>query len=88
MDITEPIRRVMVEVLNSSVPDDETAARLDLEKEYGPVWDTTELSRDFEVLGFMAPFVIARRLADNAKGSMMFTHHPRFYFKFEVDERD
>ena len=48
-------------------------------------WDTAELSRDFEVIGFMAPFVAVRRRVDGAKGSMEFTHSPRFYFNFVAD---
>jgi hypothetical protein len=57
-----------------------------LEKEFGQVWDTNELSRDFEVLGFMAPFVVVRRKADGIKGSLKFQHCPRFYFSFEEDQ--
>lgn len=50
-------------------------------------WTTDELREEFEVLGFMAPFVVVRRLADNVKGSMEFTHNPRFYFNFTEDRR-
>jgi hypothetical protein len=35
--------------------------------------------------GFMAPFVIVTRKSDGAKGSLEFTHNPRFYFNFAVD---
>ena len=45
-------------------------------------WDTAELQRDFEVLGFAAPFVVARRRADGVKGSLEFTHSPRVYFNW------
>lgn len=50
-------------------------------------WTTDELRRDFDVLGFMAPFVAVRRKADGVKGAMEFTHHPRFYFNFVEDRR-
>jgi hypothetical protein len=33
----------------------------------------------------MAPFVIVTRKSDGAKGSLEFTHNPRFYFNFAVD---
>ena len=55
-----------------------------LEAEYGQVWTTTELSHDFEVLGFMAPFVVVRRRSDGMKGSLEFQHNPRLYFHFQA----
>ncbi len=48
-------------------------------------WDTDQLREEFEVIGFMAPFVVVRRKADGKKGSMEFTHSPRFYFNFVED---
>lgn len=48
-------------------------------------WTTDELTRDFEVLGFAAPFVVVRRRSDGQKGSLEFTHSPRVYFRFEAD---
>ncbi len=48
-------------------------------------WDTDQLREEFEVIGFMAPFVVVRRKADGVKGSMEFTHNPRFYFNFVPD---
>ena len=48
-------------------------------------WDTQALGRDFDVHGFMAPFVVVTRKSDGAKGSMEFTHSPRFYFNFVKD---
>lgn len=49
----------------------------------GKVWDTTQLTEDFKVEGFAAPFVVVRRKSDNVKGTLTFTHHPRFYFDFQ-----
>lgn len=77
MDTTENIRREMTAQLNA-----QAAERARLEKQYGQVWNTDELTRDFEVLGFMAPFVVVRRKADGKKGSLMFQHSPRFYFSY------
>jgi len=45
-------------------------------------WTTDELTRDFEVVGFQAPFVVVKRRIDNKKGSLEFTHSPRKYFNF------
>jgi len=52
----------------------------------GRVWDTKELTEDFTVLGFAAPFVVVRRKSDMAKGSLMFTHRPRFYWGWQEGE--
>lgn len=79
-DPTEQARRGMVEEINFA-----PLERPDLEKQYGQVWDTRELGDDFEVLGFLAPFVIVRRKSDGVKGSLMFQHLPRFYFSFETE---
>lgn len=76
-DPTEGIRRMMVSTINSNPTDREL-----LEKEHGQVWDTTELSRDFEVQGFSAPFVVVKRKSDGARGSLMFQHSPRLYWDF------
>lgn len=51
----------------------------------GPTWDTASLQRDFEVLGFGAPFVAVRRKSDGATGTLEFTHAPRVYFGFQED---
>jgi hypothetical protein len=51
----------------------------------GESWDTEALQRDFEVLGFMAPFVVVRRRHDGKKGSLKFQHRPRVYFGWQED---
>lgn len=79
-DPTEPIRRQQLAEINA-----EPGSREYLEAKHGQVWDTSELQRDFEVLGFMAPFVIVRRKADGVKGSLKFQHSPRFYFNFKPE---
>jgi hypothetical protein len=57
-----------------------------VEAEHGPVWDTAELTRDFAVIGFMAPLVVVRRKSDGVKGSLEFQHGPpRLYFNFVAD---
>jgi hypothetical protein len=79
-DPTESIRRQMVAEINA-----EPGSREALEAKHGQVWDTTELQRDFEVLGFMAPLIIVRRRSDGVRGSLMFQHDPRFYFGFQSE---
>jgi len=46
-------------------------------------WTTEELARDFDVISFMAPYVIVRRKKDGVKGSLMFKHSPRVYFNWK-----
>jgi hypothetical protein len=81
MDPTEAPRKERIAEINAGASD-----RQALEAEYGQVWDTAELQRDFDVTGFMAPFVVVRRKADGVKGSLEFRHSPRFYFNFLADK--
>jgi len=46
-------------------------------------WTTEELRTNFEVLSFLAPFVVVKRKVDGVKGTMQFNHSPRVYFDFE-----
>ncbi len=59
----------------------------DLAAEQGQTWDTAALQRDFEVLGFAAPFCVVRRRSDGKRGSLEFTHSPRVYFGWKPDRR-
>ena len=77
IDPTENIRKEMVDVINSD-PNERAA----LEAKYGQVWDTQELQKDFEVKGFMVPFISVSRKSDGARGTMMFQHSPRYYFDY------
>lgn len=36
----------------------------------------------YDITGFRAPYVTAIRKADNVKGTLEFSHNPRFYFNF------
>jgi hypothetical protein len=78
VDETEAIRRQRQAELNL-----EASERAVLEARYGKVWNLEELREEFEVLGFMAPLVGVRRLADGKQGSLEFQHHPRFYFNWQ-----
>jgi pterin-4a-carbinolamine dehydratase len=48
-------------------------------------WTTEQLKNEFIVTSFLAPFVFVTRIADGARGTMEFTHSPRFYFNFRED---
>lgn len=61
----------------------ESGIRAILENHYGQVWDTSQLQQDFEVIGFMSPFVVVRRRSDGVQGSLCFQHRPRYYFQFQ-----
>jgi hypothetical protein len=77
-DPTETIRRERMAELAANVGN-----RAELEARYGKVWDTNQLREEFEVIGFMAPLVVVRRLPDGQKGSLEFQGNPRLYFNFE-----
>lgn len=49
-------------------------------------WSKDELLRDFEVLGFSAPFVIVVRKSDGVRGSMEFYGSLRVYANFMSDD--
>lgn len=46
-------------------------------------WSTDELTRDFEVIGFCAPFVVVKRRSDSVEGSLQFDHRPRRYYNWQ-----
>jgi hypothetical protein len=84
-DITELPRLIEIAKITSEIEsNDEEKERARLVEKYGAdnVWDTEEVSRNFEIIGFMAPFVVAIRQADKVKGSLQFQHSPRFYFNW------
>ncbi len=79
-DITEPFRRERQAELNQA-----ESERQALEAQYGRVWTTAELSQEFLVKSFAAPFVVAERRKDGKLGSLEFQHYPRFYFNWKED---
>ena len=78
------VLRMMMTAAVNAVRDE----RADLESVHGQVWNTQELSRDFTVSGFCAPFVVVERKSDGQVGSLMFQHAPRYYFTFKADTND
>jgi hypothetical protein len=81
IDDTEIIRRARLAEINA-----EPGSRDALAAKHGKVWDTDELADQFEVIGFLAPFVVVRRISDGVKGSLEFQHEPRFFFNFKKDK--
>ena len=71
----------MVATINGMIEsNDKSAERIRLEAKHGQVWDTEELSADFTVEGFMAPFIVCVNKETGKKGTITFQHNPRFYF--------
>ena len=77
-DVTEGFRRELQAEINAKM-----SPREAMEAEHGQCWDTSELQRDFEVTGFLAPFVLVRRKSDGRKGTLLFQHSPRIYYAFQ-----
>ena len=80
-DETQAVREALVSVINESPGEREL-----LEEAHGQVWDTKQLTTDFQVEAFMAPMVMVRRVSDGIVGSMFFQHSPRYYFSFKADK--
>lgn len=72
-DPTETIRRQRIIEINAV-----SGSRAALEAIHGQVWDSSELGRDFDVIGFLAPLVVVIRKVDCRE----FQHNPRLYFNF------
>jgi len=80
-DETEALRRLQVAAINFA-----PGSREALEGEYGQVWDTDQVREAFEVLSFLAPYVVVRDRKTGTKGTLMFQHHPRFYFAWTAED--
>ena len=78
-DQSESVRKTMIDI---GLPEE---ALKQCQQSGGKVYaGRDELLVDFEIIGFLAPFVCVIRKSDGVKGSLMFTHMPRFYFNFEA----
>ena len=85
-DPTEGLRRGLVQAINDQVEStDEDSERKRLEDEVGEVWNTEEVQQVFEITAFLAPFVQAIHRETGKVGTLMFQHHPRFYFMWNAD---
>jgi hypothetical protein len=77
-DCTETNRRERLAEINAA-----PGSREDLEAKYGRVWDTSQMTEEFQAIGFMAPLIVVCRRSDGMKGSLEFQHSPRFYFNWQ-----
>jgi len=76
----EALRMKQLEEINAN-----PRTREELEALFGQAWDTAQLTEDFEVRSFIAPYCVVTRKSDGAVGSLCFQHRPRFYFDFVED---
>jgi hypothetical protein len=84
-DETQNARRARIVELNTDLTENPENRRAWLEAHHGKVWDSSQLRQDFNVMGFLAPFVVVQEKATGKKGSMEFCHSPRFYFNWQED---
>lgn len=78
VDDTEEIRRELI-------ANQQPSEREGLEFRFGKVWDTQQLTEEFEVIGFLAPFVVVKNRKTGKKGSLEFQHSPRYYYSYKED---
>ncbi len=70
----------LLEELKEAYPDVYQA----IQEEGGECWTTEEVTQEFEILGFMAPFCAAVRISTGEKGALAFVHRPRIYYDWCV----
>lgn len=87
MDETERLQAEYLRQVEHARVNAAATERAALEAREGQVWSTDEVSRDFDVLQFKAPFVVVRRLSDGKMGSLKFQHSPRLYFAWQEADR-
>ncbi len=51
----------------------------------GETWTTSELTEQFTVHAFAAPFVVVTRKSTGQRGTLAFRHLPRVYFDWMAD---
>ena len=79
MDNTEQARRELVQEVNQDTE------RAKLEEKYGELMTTSMMQSLYDVEGFLAPFIVCRRKSDGKRGTLMFSHSPRYYFSWQED---
>ncbi len=77
-DDTEDFRRALSLSINSGV--------VLWDEVEGQKWTTDQLAADFDILAFMAPFVVVRLKSTGKKGTVMFRDYPRVYFGWREDQ--
>lgn len=86
-DQTEGIRKIHAQLINAGYSEDRAKRKLELIQSYGEdnVWDNDEVSEIFSFQGFMMPYAVVTRYSDGQRGTVTFTHSPRFYFDFKPE---
>lgn len=59
------------------------AIKLAMQAQYGEVLTTDEMCAKYDVMGFCAGLCVVVRKSDGKRGSLDFTHMPRFYHSFQ-----
>lgn len=62
---------------------EKTEFRAALTAQFGDTWDTTELQQVYSVEGLGGGLCVVTRKSDGKRGSLDFTHMPRFYHSFQ-----
>jgi hypothetical protein len=64
-------------------------SRAELEQQWGRVWDTSDVAREFVITAIVANEVVVRRKSDNRVGKLTFQNDPLLYYNFvEVPATD
>lgn len=84
-DPTENTRRSLTASINIEIESqDETKERERLKKKWGNVYNTEEVQEKFQILSYLAPYIICIEKSTKKKGVLMFQHFPRFYFTLHL----
>jgi hypothetical protein len=57
-------------------------SRAELEQQFGKVWDTSEVAREFIITSIISNEVVVRRKSDNRVGKLTFQNNPLLYYNF------
>lgn len=68
----------LLEELKETYPD----VYQEIQEGGGECWTTDEVQDEFEIIGFMAPFCVAKRRETQEKGALTFVHRPRIYYSW------
>lgn len=83
-DLPPELRHGQMRSLMETQINDLPRSREELER-LSDVWNEDELRKTFEVLGFMLPFVLVMRRADEGFGTVLRQDRPRLYWGFSRD---
>ena len=61
-----------------------SSIKAELISRYGKIWNTDEATNLYTFHSFLAPFATVTRKKDGKKGTLRFTHSPRYYYDFTL----